>query len=814
MLAAPAAAVPFTVINTADSGAGSLRQAILDANTLPGADSIVFNIPGAGVHTITPATALPAISGQVVIDGFTQPGSSANTLAVGNNAVMLIELAGNGSGLNGINLTAASSTIRGLVVNTFATGILIGFGANGAEVSGCFVGVDPTGTLDRGNGGGISVDANDAKIGAATPGQRNVISGNNKGIRSSTNGNRTSVVNNYIGTNAAGTAAIGNSDIGVEILGDDVVIGGANATPGGSCSGACNLISGNGGKGLWMDCFNNPVARADVRGNYIGTDVSGLAALPNGEGIGLGNAKAATIGAVAGSAADRNVIAGNTGRGIYSIFTDTTAETSANTVARNYIGLGASGAALGNGGIGIDLLAAYDNQLIENAIAYNGGLGIFLHGGAPGTPTRHVHNLMRRNAIFANGGMGIDLQTNPPATGPTPNDPGDGDAGGGANDLQNYPILDSATTVLGTTEVTGRFNSLPNTTFTIEIFGSLTCDASGFGEAGMFLGDLMVTTDASGNAPIHAFVPAPPGGGPITATATAPDNNTSELSACRVPDAAPPVASDFDGDGVSDVAIFRPSTGEWYFRGSTAGDGVFVWGQSGDLPAAGDYDGDGTTDAAVFRPSVGAWYLRCSTAGGVYVPWGASGDVPVPADYDGDGKTDVAVYRPTDNVWYVVRSRGGVTVKKWGVAGDLPAPADFDGDGMVDFAVFRPSTSWYLAQTSAGGGFVGWGSAGDQSLPADYDGDGRADPTIFRRAEGNWYTHRSTEGNQVVDWGDVEPPSSTQVPVTGDYDGDGTSDFVLFKPAEGVWYLLQSTAGEQLVDWGEALDVPIGRRPQ
>jgi len=804
MLAAPVAAVTFTVINTADSGAGSLRQAILDANTLPGADRIEFAIAGAGVQTITPATALPTITDAVVVDGYTQPGSSPNTLATGSDAVLLIELNGNGGGFTGLNVTANASTLRGLVVNRFSTGISVN--GDNDEVYGCYVGVDPTGTIDRGNTSGI-VDqqgADDARIGSAAPADRNVVAGNNgDGIRSL--GERTLVVGNYVGTNAAGTAAIGNVT-GVEIVGNDSVVGGANATPGGACSGACNLIAGNSGIALLVNVFIGPVFRTDVRGNYVGTDVSGLAPLPNLDGIALGNARLTTVGALAGTAADRNVVAGNANRGIYfDRGGRTNPVTSLNTLARNYVGLGASGAALGNGGRGIELTDSFQNEIIENVVAHNGGTGIYIDVGL-GTPsTGFIRNRMQRNTVFANGGMGIDLE--PPAALPTPNDTGDAD--NGANTLQNYPILDSATTVLGTTEVTGRFNSLPSTTFKIELFGSSTCDTSGFGEAEAFLGDLMVTTNASGNAPVHAFVPAPPGNGPVSATATDPNGNTSELSACRVPDALRPVANDFDGDRNSDIAIFRPSTGEWYILGSTMGGTIIGWGESGDLPATGDYDGDGTTDVAVFRPSAGAWYLRRSTAGGLFVPWGESGDVPVPADYDGDGITDVAVYRPSNNVWYVIRSRGGVRVQEWGDPGDVAAPADFDGDGIADFAIFRPSEGWYLAQTSAGGKLVVVGGAGDEPLPADYDGDGRADPAFFRPGEGNWYLYRSTAGDTVVGLG-----TSGDFPVAGDYDGDGVSDLGVFRDSEGGWYLEQSTAGSLFVPWGESGDRAIGGRPQ
>src|SRR5438105_5790153 len=117
------AAVTFTVTNTNDSGAGSLRQAILDANANPGTDMISFNIPGGGSHVITPASALPTITDPVEIDGYTQAGASPNTLLDGDNAVLLIEL--NGSNIGGFTLTpglqinASNCEVRGLVINRF-----------------------------------------------------------------------------------------------------------------------------------------------------------------------------------------------------------------------------------------------------------------------------------------------------------------------------------------------------------------------------------------------------------------------------------------------------------------------------------------------------------------------------------------------------------------------------------------------------------------------------------------------------------------------------------------------------------------------
>src|SRR5215467_9192063 len=139
---------PFTVTNTNDSGAGSLRQAILDANTM-GGGTIAFNISGAGVHTISPLTALPAITKTVTIDGYTQPGSSANINppTQGIKAVILIELSGAmaplGSNFSGLTLNADNCTVRGLVINSFQHDAIDAL-SNGNVITGNFVGTDPS----------------------------------------------------------------------------------------------------------------------------------------------------------------------------------------------------------------------------------------------------------------------------------------------------------------------------------------------------------------------------------------------------------------------------------------------------------------------------------------------------------------------------------------------------------------------------------------------------------------------------------------------------------------------------------------------
>jgi len=190
LLGAASRAATFTVTNTNSAGPGSLRQAILDANAATGPDRIEFAIPGAGVHTITPFPPLPTITDPVVIDGYTQPGSSPNTLADGTNAVLLIELReiSNTAPSDGLIITAGNSTVRGLVLDGFTdnnapNGAIILTGGGSNVIEGNFIGPDPTGAAAPGNNTGVLVqDSAQNLIGGTTPAARNLISGNGVGI--------------------------------------------------------------------------------------------------------------------------------------------------------------------------------------------------------------------------------------------------------------------------------------------------------------------------------------------------------------------------------------------------------------------------------------------------------------------------------------------------------------------------------------------------------------------------------------------------------------------------------------------------------
>lgn len=207
---------------------------------------------------------------------------------------------------------------------------------------------------------------------------------------------------------------------------------------------------------------------------------------------------------------------------------------------------------------------------------------------------------------------------------------------------------------------------------------------------------------------------------------------------------------DYDGDGITDAAVFRPSNGNWIILSSYTGTTTTTqFGQSGDKPVAADYDGDNKTDIAVFRPGNGTWYLQQSRDGFAGAQFGTSGDKPVPSDYDNDGKADLAVYRPSDATWYLVESHNSNFVAtQFGVSTDIPVQNDYDGDGKTDLAVWRPSTGyWYYVPTTTGT-FVGFqfGASTDKPIPGDYDNDGKADKAVFRpgTTNGEWYLSNSS----------------------------------------------------------------------
>ncbi|HEX8220430.1 MAG TPA: S-layer homology domain-containing protein [Chloroflexia bacterium] len=481
-LGAPTTATTFTVTNTNDSSTGSLRQAILNANANPGADTINFNIPGDGVHRITPVTALPGISEAVTIDGYTQPGASANTNPFGQglNSTLLIELDGANIGESGLVVGASNTVIRGLVLNGFRNQgsyqSAIYVNATNVKIEGNYIGTNAAGNAADGNITGVQLQAGGNTIGGTTPAARNLISGNTQGIyiipssanhvegnligtsrdgnsdlgnttygvqiiasgnfiggtapgagnvisgnnldgvaifEDAVSSNSNVVAGNYIGTNAAGTAAVGNGQRGVLV--DGLGFGATGNTIGGTNAGARNVISGNGGPGVQ---FARVPGGGQVSGNYIGTNAAGTGAIPNGEGGLLINDSAAVV--VGGTASGSgNVISGNTGNGLSLL-----GQADGNTIQGNYIGTGAAGTTdVGNTENGIYIAPVHpDHNLIggtasgaRNVISGNNQNGILIDGDvvAANIYTRIEGNYIGTNAAgtaaIANSLSGVNL---------------------------------------------------------------------------------------------------------------------------------------------------------------------------------------------------------------------------------------------------------------------------------------------------------------------------------------------------------------------------------------------------------------------
>ncbi len=271
---------------------------------------------------------------------------------------------------------------------------------------------------------------------------------------------------------------------------------------------------------------------------------------------------------------------------------------------------------------------------------------------------------------------------------------------------------------------------------------------------------------------------------------------------------------DFDGDGKTDIAVYRKNDGAWWIEPSSgaAPYGVGWGGDPSDMPVPGDYDGDGKTDIAVWRPSNGYWYIiNSSNATATYTQWGGGNDMPVPRDYDGDGKTDIAVWRPSNGYWYIINSSNATTTyTQWGGGNDMPVPGDYDGDGKTDIAVWRPENGyWYIINSSnATATYTQWGGGNDIPVPGDYDGDGKTDIAVWRPENGYWYIINSSNATATyTQWG-----GGNDMPVPGDYDGDGKTDIAIWRPSNGYWYIINSSNGTTTyTQWGSFNDIPVSQ---
>lgn len=228
-------------------------------------------------------------------------------------------------------------------------------------------------------------------------------------------------------------------------------------------------------------------------------------------------------------------------------------------------------------------------------------------------------------------------------------------------------------------------------------------------------------------------------------------------------------SADYDGDGTSDVAIFRPSSGMWGVNNLTR----IYFGDSSDLPAPGDFDGDGTTDYCIFRNDTGLWAVRDLTR--TYL--GSGTDMPIPGDYDGDGICDMAVFRGGSGLW-VIRNISRIY---FGDEDDEAVPADYDGDGCTDVAIYRPAGGLWCVRNLTR---AYYGSDADQPASADYNGDGVTELAIFRSYYGLWGVRDVTR---------VYFGTTYDYPVPADYQGDGQAQISIFRGTHGLWAIRDMT---------------------
>ena len=501
----------YRITNTSDQGPGSLREAISHANTHPGLDSLIFEIEGTGPYVIRPSSPLPTIIDSVLLDGTTQPGFSS---------VPIIELDGSlaGSTADGLRLQTGGSTIKGLVINRFAKYglVLDGSGTTGNVVQGNFIGTNAIGTAALANGTGgvlIAGGASNNIVGGTTSSDRNLISGNNgPGVTitgAATSNNK--VLGNYIGTTVPGGAGLGNS-IGVSI--DSA----ANTAIGSTVSNSGNLISGNSLSGIYV-----AGSGTTIQGNFIGTDYTGSASIPNGVGGGgywaaifvNGPSSNTLIGG--SSPLARNVISGNQGDGIGIWQVNSIGV----QVLGNYIGVQADGTSpLGNTvpsgvafyGAGVSVrnyssditiggLASGEGNVIANhthegVVAFSGShlriLGNSIHDDTAGVAIYGVDSaIVSGNSILSNiaGGVILNGATHAFIGGTTPaernvisgNGTGPAPLGAGAHGISLIGSGTTANRVFGNyigTDPAGT-SALPNSGDGIEVYGGASNNVIG-----------------------------------------------------------------------------------------------------------------------------------------------------------------------------------------------------------------------------------------------------------------------------------------------------------------------------------------------
>ena len=495
-----ARAATITVTNTNDSGAGSLRQAILDANASVGvADTIEFAI-GSGQQSIAPTTPLPVVSDPLTIDGTTQPGgATCGTNFTNRN--LLIEINGTNDGTDSLlrfDAGSDGSTIKGLVINRGGLAITAGlalFNSNDHIIQCNNIGTNFAGTvgLNSQNTGIGTTATNNLTIGGTNAGEGNIVSGNastpNNGDGIRVNGNGSTIRGNYVGVGANGEC-IGNGEgQGISVTGDNNIIGGNTAAARNVIS--CHTTVGRGDGIDIVGGFGSVSTGNIVQGNYVGTNINGQVETGYGNNTGiviLADAEDNLIGGT--GAGEGNVVAGN-GEGIANL--------------------------------SFQALIASNNSILGNKIFSNTGGTLSSLG---------IDNFQTNDFVtFVNVNV-------------TLNDANDIDFGGtntGSNHYLNFPVINSITSTDG--QVTINYDLDINdaeagaTGYRVEFFANDAADPSGYGEGQTFLGYQNVAGDVTGQTATFTLPSGVEGNKFISATTTMTDNSndgfghTSEFGA-------------------------------------------------------------------------------------------------------------------------------------------------------------------------------------------------------------------------------------------------------------------------------------------
>ncbi len=629
-------------------------------------------------------------SQQNVVQGNYIGTNAAGDTALANGAIGIVIVDGasgnciGGTSTNIVNDPCASPFNGNVVSGNGTEGVVMARGANGNSVQGNLIGVDRTGLSLLGNGsnGVQMIEAVSGNIiGGTVVEARNVISGNGRNgvVLSDVDTTLNLVQGNYIGINTAGTGALSNGQLGLN-LGSGVLLSDEahHNTIGGSTPGMRNVISGNTsrhGVEIQRGAANNV-----VQGNFIGTDSSGANPLGNGrDGVRLTWDSAvpgpATTGNVIGGSAplQANIIAANGDVGIDLVGPNT----HSNVVQGNFIGTNAGGSLLlGNATQGVAIQdSAHDNLVNQNVIKQNGEEGIVLLANA-GTG-----NQLTENQIESNGELGIDLGNN----GPTPNDPGDGDTG--PNALLNYPGPMAVVSQAPTTTTLGiLLDSHAPGTYRVDVYDNtgVGCDPSGFGEGAVWLG----SGSGPGGGVATVVVPGAVTGALLTATTTDAAGNTSEFSPCVGVNTAPTITT---GNQSLDEGVLAniPITA----TDPDAGQTVTI--QAGALPGGATFDGN--TNILAWQPApnqAGSYAVKLAADDGetmsTKVITLTVADTILDSDLDGFPDVATPPY-PQDNC---------VDVYNIPTNGDVQD--DFEGDGIGDLCDDIPIDDAFVKDPNGG----------------------------------------------------------------------------------------------------------------